>query len=254
MSGQLYMGESGPACIVLGVAELGATDLPTTCLKDHMVLVGFGRVGSRLGEELQREEQPLLIIEDHTRWRTSRAGSAGVDYRDTLRHRQALHRRRGGVAWRVDCQTSRGARKALNLIFSLKPPDWTFNIERMTKPVHRDRRLASSVCQPCGFTNPLQWCFEQVTIAHAIRRRNEPVRWSARRAATDRRRSRIASAVRSASAASSCSGIRRSRAVLPMWDDPNANACQSSGRGRPKRGTTDRWALRNRYLLRVGSL
>ena len=66
MSGQLYMGESGPACIVLGVAELGATDLPTTCLKDHMVLVGFGRVGSRLGEELQREEQPFLIIEDHT--------------------------------------------------------------------------------------------------------------------------------------------------------------------------------------------
>ena len=57
------MGESGPACIVLGVAELGATDLPTTCLKDHMVLVGFGRVGSRLGEELQREEQPFLVIE-----------------------------------------------------------------------------------------------------------------------------------------------------------------------------------------------
>jgi hypothetical protein len=49
VTGQLYMGESGPACIVLGVAELGATDLPTTCLKDHMVLVGFGRVGSRLG-------------------------------------------------------------------------------------------------------------------------------------------------------------------------------------------------------------
>ena len=38
----------------------------------------------------------------------------------------------------------------------------------MTKPVHRDRRLASSVCQPCGFTNPLQWCFEQVTIAHQL--------------------------------------------------------------------------------------
>ena len=64
MSGQLYMGESGPACIVLGVAELGATDLPTTCLKDHMVLVGFGCVGSRVGEELQREELPFFVIED----------------------------------------------------------------------------------------------------------------------------------------------------------------------------------------------
>jgi CPA2 family monovalent cation:H+ antiporter-2 len=46
------------------VAELGATDLPTTSLKDHMVLVGFGRVGSRVGEELQREELPFLVIED----------------------------------------------------------------------------------------------------------------------------------------------------------------------------------------------
>jgi hypothetical protein len=30
-----------------------------------------------------------------------------------------------------------------------------------------------------------------------------------------------------------------------------AGACQSTGRGLPKTGTTDRWALRNRYLLRV---
>jgi CPA2 family monovalent cation:H+ antiporter-2 len=41
-----------------------ATDLPTTSLKDHMVLVGFGRVGSRVGGELQREELPFLVIED----------------------------------------------------------------------------------------------------------------------------------------------------------------------------------------------
>jgi hypothetical protein len=120
VSGQLYMGESGPACIVLSVAELGATDLPTTCLKDHMVLVGFGRVGSRVGEELQREEQPFLVIEDHTPWRRSRAGSAGVSYGDTLRLRQALHRRRGGVAWRGDCQTSRGASQSSQLDFLSK--------------------------------------------------------------------------------------------------------------------------------------
>lgn len=52
-----------------GVAEPAgeappATDLPITSLKDHMVLVGFGRVGSRVGEELQRAKMPLLVIED----------------------------------------------------------------------------------------------------------------------------------------------------------------------------------------------
>jgi len=40
------------------------TDLPTTSLKDHIVLVGFGRVGSRVGEELEREKLPFLVIED----------------------------------------------------------------------------------------------------------------------------------------------------------------------------------------------
>lgn len=46
------------------VAEPAATDLPTTSLKDHVVLVGFGRVGSHVGEELLRDELPLLVIED----------------------------------------------------------------------------------------------------------------------------------------------------------------------------------------------
>ena len=32
-----------------------------------------------------------------------------------------------------------------------------------------------------------------------------------------------------------------------------AGACQSTGRGLPKTGTTDRWALRNRCLLRADS-
>lgn len=45
-------------------AEPASTDLPTTSLKDHTVLVGFGRVGSHVGEELQREQRPFLVIED----------------------------------------------------------------------------------------------------------------------------------------------------------------------------------------------
>jgi len=40
------------------------TDLPITNLKDHLVLVGYGRVGSRVGEELLREKVPFLVIED----------------------------------------------------------------------------------------------------------------------------------------------------------------------------------------------
>ena len=30
-----------------------------------MVLVGFGRVGSRIGADLEREEVAFLVIEDH---------------------------------------------------------------------------------------------------------------------------------------------------------------------------------------------
>jgi len=40
------------------------TDLPKTSLKGHIVLVGFGRVGSRVGDELEREKLPFLVIED----------------------------------------------------------------------------------------------------------------------------------------------------------------------------------------------
>jgi CPA2 family monovalent cation:H+ antiporter-2 len=45
-------------------AQPAQTDLPTTHLKHHMVLVGFGRVGSRVGDELEREKLPFLVIED----------------------------------------------------------------------------------------------------------------------------------------------------------------------------------------------
>jgi monovalent cation:H+ antiporter-2, CPA2 family len=40
------------------------TDLPTTNLKKHMVLIGFGRVGSRIGADLEREDVPFLVVED----------------------------------------------------------------------------------------------------------------------------------------------------------------------------------------------
>jgi K+:H+ antiporter len=50
-----------------GIAMAGkpaVTDLPTTTLINHMVLVGYGRVGSRVGEDLLRGEMPFLVIED----------------------------------------------------------------------------------------------------------------------------------------------------------------------------------------------
>ncbi len=40
------------------------TDLPKTSLKKHMVLIGFGRVGSRIGADLEREDVPFLVVED----------------------------------------------------------------------------------------------------------------------------------------------------------------------------------------------
>jgi hypothetical protein len=44
--------------------EGAGTNLPTTTLEDHMVLVGFGRVGSRVGQELGSEKMAFLVIED----------------------------------------------------------------------------------------------------------------------------------------------------------------------------------------------
>ena len=52
-----------PAGDTVGSEPL-VTDLPTTSLKGHIVLVGFGRVGSRVGDELEREKLPFLVIED----------------------------------------------------------------------------------------------------------------------------------------------------------------------------------------------
>ena len=41
-------------------------DLIPTSLKDHAVLIGYGRVGQLVGESLTREGWPLLVIEDAT--------------------------------------------------------------------------------------------------------------------------------------------------------------------------------------------
>ena len=40
--------------------------LQPTALKDHAVLVGYGRVGQLVGESLMREGWPVLVIEDAT--------------------------------------------------------------------------------------------------------------------------------------------------------------------------------------------
>ncbi|WP_420962790.1 YbaL family putative K(+) efflux transporter [Brucella sp. IR073] len=39
-------------------------DLPVTALKDHTVLIGYGRVGCLVGKALKDAEQPFLVIED----------------------------------------------------------------------------------------------------------------------------------------------------------------------------------------------
>jgi len=59
-----WLEQHGVMAAAVTAAEPAQTDLPTTNMKDHMVLVGFGRVGSRVGEELEREQLPFLVIED----------------------------------------------------------------------------------------------------------------------------------------------------------------------------------------------
>ena len=45
--------------------EVSAVDeVPVTTLKEHAVVVGFGRVGSVICEALQREREPILVIEE----------------------------------------------------------------------------------------------------------------------------------------------------------------------------------------------
>jgi len=50
----------------LPAADHAPEDLHPTALKDHAVLVGYGRVGQLVGEALRREGWPLLVIENAT--------------------------------------------------------------------------------------------------------------------------------------------------------------------------------------------
>lgn len=45
-------------------AEPPREELPVTALKDHIVLVGYGRVGNLIGAALRAAGQPFLVIED----------------------------------------------------------------------------------------------------------------------------------------------------------------------------------------------
>jgi CPA2 family monovalent cation:H+ antiporter-2 len=42
-------------------------ELPVTALKDHAVLIGYGRVGSVVGEALQARGQPVYVIEENSK-------------------------------------------------------------------------------------------------------------------------------------------------------------------------------------------
>jgi CPA2 family monovalent cation:H+ antiporter-2 len=50
---------------VASPAESAGLDLPITQLENHAVVIGFGRVGSVVGEDLLRQGQPLLVVEDN---------------------------------------------------------------------------------------------------------------------------------------------------------------------------------------------
>jgi CPA2 family monovalent cation:H+ antiporter-2 len=52
--------------VPLPAAARPEAELQPTALKDHAVLVGYGRVGQLVGEALTREGWPLVVIEDAT--------------------------------------------------------------------------------------------------------------------------------------------------------------------------------------------
>ena len=56
----------GAGCVAAaaGEAAVARVELPPTRLCDHAVLVGYGRVGSIVGEALLAAGRPLLVIED----------------------------------------------------------------------------------------------------------------------------------------------------------------------------------------------
>ncbi|MDQ4003737.1 MAG: cation:proton antiporter [Actinomycetota bacterium] len=62
---------------------LKTVDLPETGLKDHVVIVGYGRVGSFVARMLQRLEQPFVVVDvDPSRVDTARESEIPIVYGD----------------------------------------------------------------------------------------------------------------------------------------------------------------------------
>ena len=59
-----WLERMGRPVLAEAVAGEPHVELPVTSLKDHAVIVGFGRVGSLVGTRLQRAGRPVLVIED----------------------------------------------------------------------------------------------------------------------------------------------------------------------------------------------
>ena len=53
-------------------------DLPMTTLKNHAVIIGYGRVGTILGARLREEQQPFLVIDERTQIADT-ARTAGIE-------------------------------------------------------------------------------------------------------------------------------------------------------------------------------
>ncbi len=53
-----------PSHIPAGSVAIEADDLRPTTLTDHLVLVGYGRVGSKIAERLTQAGHAIVVIED----------------------------------------------------------------------------------------------------------------------------------------------------------------------------------------------
>ncbi|WP_279481640.1 cation:proton antiporter [Aureimonas sp. SK2] len=67
-----------PSHIPAGSVAIEADDLRPTGLADHLVLVGYGRVGSKIAERLIDVGRPFVVIEDADK-RVARIRNAGIE-------------------------------------------------------------------------------------------------------------------------------------------------------------------------------
>jgi CPA2 family monovalent cation:H+ antiporter-2 len=61
--GRRYAAET-PAATPAAAEPEPAAELTPTQLKDHAVIIGYGRVGRVIGEELDRRKTPFLVVEE----------------------------------------------------------------------------------------------------------------------------------------------------------------------------------------------